>query len=82
MKTTLNSDGLMNIPKEFRDQDQLVAGDAFEIRRVGSGQYILAKQAKMLKPVTFTMGDDGLPIIRGEGVITSEMVREIEGKTA
>ena len=80
MRATINAEGFFEIPKEFQDKDHLTPGDVFEIRRVGSGQYLLEKENKPLKSVIVTIESDGLPVIRGGGVITSEMVKEIEAK--
>ena len=41
MKTTISSKGQIVIPAEFRKQDKIEAGQAFDIDRVDSGEYRL-----------------------------------------
>ena len=82
MKTTLNADGNIGIPKEIVRTDHLAVGDAFELKRLMSGQYLLTKQPSGGARVVVTVGEDGLPLIRAEGgVITSQMIKDIEGQT-
>ena len=39
MTTILNANGLIEIPEVFRKADELKAGQACEIERVGQGEY-------------------------------------------
>ena len=41
MKTTISSKGQIVIPAEFRKQDKIEAGQAFDIDRVDRGEYRL-----------------------------------------
>jgi bifunctional DNA-binding transcriptional regulator/antitoxin component of YhaV-PrlF toxin-antitoxin module len=43
MKTQLSSKGQIVLPAELREEDQLVAGQVFEIQRLSSGEYLLKK---------------------------------------
>jgi bifunctional DNA-binding transcriptional regulator/antitoxin component of YhaV-PrlF toxin-antitoxin module len=83
MKTMLNEHGEIGIPKPIRDSDHLRAGDAFNLERLTSGQYLLSKQQKSAARFTVATGADGLPLIRVEnGVITSQQVKELESQTS
>ena len=82
MKTTLNADGKIGIPDEIRQTDHLTAGDSFEMERLTSGHYLLTRQQPPGARFTVAIAEDGLPIIRTEnGVITSRLVKDIEGQT-
>ena len=82
MKTTLNADGLIDIPQEIRDADHLAPGDSFELERLTPGHYLLAKQPVRGEHFTIATSEDGLPVIRvANGVITSRLVTEIESQT-
>ena len=82
MKTTLNANGLIAIPKQIQDTDHLAPGDSFELERVAPGQYFLARQSPGGDLFTIVTGDDELPLIRTtNGVITSKLVKEIETQT-
>ena len=82
MKTTLDTDGKIDIPDEIRRADHLAAGDSFELERLTSGHYLLTKQPTRETRITVSVGKDGLPLIRGEnGVITSRLVKEIESQS-
>ena len=82
MKTTLNTDGRIDIPDEIRHADHLNAGDSFELERLTPGHYLLTKQPVREACVTISVGRDGLPLIRGEnGAITSQLVKEIESQS-
>ena len=82
MKTTLNADGKIGIPDEIREEDHLTAGDSFEVKRLTPGHYLLTKESTHHAGVTVSTGEDGLPIIRGEnGLITSQLVKDIESRT-
>jgi hypothetical protein len=82
MRTTLNADGLIDIPQQIRDADHLAPGDAFELERLTPGHYLLAKQQPAGARFTVITGDDGLPLIRvASGVILSALVKEIESQT-
>ena len=81
MKTTLNADGLIDIPQQIRDADHLAPGDSFELERVTPGHYLLAKQPALGAHFTIATGEDGLPVIRvANGVITSRLVKEVESQ--
>lgn len=43
MQTALSSKGQVVIPADLRRQDDLRAGDCFEIERLESGQYLLKR---------------------------------------
>jgi len=84
MKTTLNADGLIDIPQQIRDADHLAPGDSFELERLTPGHYLLARQSRPGGSASFTIGtgDDGLPVIRvANGGISSRLVKEIESQT-
>ena len=82
MKTTLNADGLIDIPKQIRDSDHLAPGDSFELQRLTPGHYLLAKRPATEPRFTIATGTDGLPVIRvTAGTITSPLVNEIESQT-
>jgi AbrB family looped-hinge helix DNA binding protein len=82
MKTTLNAEGQIIIPKQIRDSDHLIAGDSFELQRLTSGFYVLSKQSSERASLRIETAEDGLPVIRGNsGIITTAMVREIESQT-
>jgi len=78
VKTTLNSDGRIDIPNEIRQADHLAAGDSFELERLTPGHYLLTKQPAHDAHITVSGGEDGLPLIRASnGVITSRFVKDI-----
>jgi len=82
MKTTLNTDGKIDIPDEIRQADRLNAGDSFELERLTAGHYLLTKQPTREARVVISVGKDGLPLIRGgNGLITSRLVKEIESQS-
>lgn len=81
MKTTLTSEGLIGIPAEVREADQLSPGDSFDLERLSPGHYLLAKQKAAIR-FNVIIGDDGLPIIRGkEGIITLQLVKELDSQS-
>ena len=81
MKTTLNADGLIDIPQQIREADHLAPGDSFELQRLTPGHYLLAKQPPAGARFVIAMGDDGLPVIKvTNGVITTRLVNEIESQ--
>jgi bifunctional DNA-binding transcriptional regulator/antitoxin component of YhaV-PrlF toxin-antitoxin module len=81
MKTTLNVQGQIGIPQQILEADHLVAGDSFELERLTSGHYLLAKQQPHETRFTIATGEDGLPVIRNtDGIITSQLVKEIESQ--
>lgn len=41
MKTVISSKGQVVIPAEFRNQDKIAAGQAFDIQRLDKGEYRL-----------------------------------------
>ena len=43
MKTTVSSKGQIVLPAEMRQQDEIVAGQEFEVERIESGQYLLKR---------------------------------------
>ena len=45
MRTKLSSKGQIVLPAEFRTADGLVPGQAFEIERIGEGEYRIKKAA-------------------------------------
>ena len=45
MKTTVSSKGQIVIPAELRQQDQIEAGQEFEVERVDRGEYRLVRRA-------------------------------------
>ena len=82
MKTTLNADGLIDIPQQIREADHLAPGDSFELERLTPGHYLLAKQPAPGGQFTIATGEDGLPVIRvANGVITARLLKEIESQT-
>jgi bifunctional DNA-binding transcriptional regulator/antitoxin component of YhaV-PrlF toxin-antitoxin module len=81
VKTTLNTDGKINIPDEIRQADHLAPGDSFELERLTPGHYLLTKQPSYEARVTISVGKDGLPLIQTEnGIITSRLVKDIESQ--
>jgi bifunctional DNA-binding transcriptional regulator/antitoxin component of YhaV-PrlF toxin-antitoxin module len=81
MKTTLGPGGQINIPEEIRRDDHLIEGDAFEVQRLTSGHYLLAKQASVGSRCVVKTAEDGLPVIQVEqGIITSALVKELESQ--
>jgi bifunctional DNA-binding transcriptional regulator/antitoxin component of YhaV-PrlF toxin-antitoxin module len=83
MKTTLNAQGQIGIPQQILDADHLAAGDSFELERLTSGHYLLAKQQSREARFTIATGEDGLPVIRSaNGIITSQLVKEIESQAS
>ena len=82
MKITLNADGQIGIPQQIRDADHLAPGDSFELERLTPGHYLLAKQGASPHSLSIVVGDDGLPVICvTNGVITSQLVKELESQT-
>lgn len=82
MKTMLNSEGQIDIPKQIREADHLAAGDSFQLERLTPGHYLLAKEAASGVSFIVATGSDGLPVIRAaKGAITSRLVEEIESQT-
>ena len=84
MKITLNADGQIGIPSEIRQADHLAPGDSFELERLTTGRYLLAKESRPGRMPGFTVatGTDGLPVIRAAtGIITSQLVKELESQT-
>jgi bifunctional DNA-binding transcriptional regulator/antitoxin component of YhaV-PrlF toxin-antitoxin module len=71
----LNASGQLHLPKEICEEDQLRPGDAFDVRRVASGQYVLEKERPKLMPVSVVETSDGRLVFSGGGRITSEMVQ-------
>ena len=45
MKTTVSSKGQIVLPAELRQQDQIEAGQEFEVERVDRGEYRLVRRA-------------------------------------
>ncbi len=43
MKTTVSSKGQIVLPSEFRQQDEILPGQEFEVERIDSGQYLLKR---------------------------------------
>ncbi|MBI5283163.1 MAG: AbrB/MazE/SpoVT family DNA-binding domain-containing protein [Candidatus Solibacter usitatus] len=43
MKTTVSTKGQIVLPAEFRRRDAIEAGQAFEVERVGRGEYRLVR---------------------------------------
>jgi AbrB family looped-hinge helix DNA binding protein len=80
VKTTLTTEGTIDIPKEIREGDHLSSGDLFDLQRLGPGEYILKAEKKPARKPTIKTGPDGYPVFVGEGVITLEMVKEIESR--
>jgi len=44
MKTTVSSKGQIVLPAELRQQDQITAGQEFEIERIDRGEYRLVRR--------------------------------------
>jgi AbrB family looped-hinge helix DNA binding protein len=44
MQSVISSKGQIVLPAEFRQQDRILPGQAFEIERLEAGQYLLKKQ--------------------------------------
>lgn len=44
MKTTVSSKGQIVLPAELRQQDQIEAGQEFEVERIGPGEYRLVRR--------------------------------------
>jgi bifunctional DNA-binding transcriptional regulator/antitoxin component of YhaV-PrlF toxin-antitoxin module len=83
MKTMLTADGNISIPSEIRQTDRLVAGDSFDLERLTSGHYLLTRQDSSAARFSITTSEDGLPVIRAaNGVITSQLVKDIESRAA
>jgi hypothetical protein len=81
METILNADGQIDIPKQIRDSDHLAPGDSFDLQRLAPGNYLLARRSPAVSELTIAVADDGLPVIRADGIITSNLVKEIESQT-
>jgi AbrB family looped-hinge helix DNA binding protein len=81
MKTVLSPEGQVAIPREIRETDGLASGESFDLTRVGAGEYLLKRiVSERPKRSSIETAADGLPVLRRSGrVITSELVREIEG---
>jgi AbrB family looped-hinge helix DNA binding protein len=45
MKTTVSSKGQIVLPAEFRRQDRIEAGQAFDVERLGRGEYRLKRRS-------------------------------------
>lgn len=45
MKTTISSKGQIVLPAELRHQDQIEAGEEFEVERLDRGEYRLVRRA-------------------------------------
>jgi AbrB family looped-hinge helix DNA binding protein len=45
MKTTVSAKGQIVLPAELRRQDRIEAGQAFEIERLGCGEYRLKRRS-------------------------------------
>ena len=45
MKTTVSSKGQIVLPAEVRRQDEVVAGEEFEVERLGPGDYRLIRRS-------------------------------------
>ncbi len=45
MKTTMSSKGQIVLPAEFRQQDNIEAGQEFEIERLDRGEYRLVRRS-------------------------------------
>lgn len=58
MKTTLNADGLIDIPQQIRGADHLAPGDSFELQRLTPGHYLLTKQPQAGTRFVIAIGDD------------------------
>jgi hypothetical protein len=84
MNTTLNADGKIGLPEQIVQADHLAAGDPFDVTRLRAGQYLLTLKKPSVAPGCYKIiqGKHGFPVIKGDGgVITSEMIKEIEGIT-
>ena len=82
MKTTLDTNGQIGLPKQIRETDHLHAGDTFEVERLMPGQYVVTKAPPSHPCFVVVAGADGLPVIRTEnGVITSQRVKDLESLT-
>jgi bifunctional DNA-binding transcriptional regulator/antitoxin component of YhaV-PrlF toxin-antitoxin module len=82
MKTRLTAGGDIGIPPEFRRDDNLEAGDEFDLDRVASGHYLLTRLQRQPRRFSIATEEDGLPVIRANGgTITSDLVKEIESQT-
>ena len=46
MKTTVSSKGQIVLPAELREQDQIEAGQEFEVERVDRGEYRLVRRPR------------------------------------
>ena len=46
MKTTISSKGQIVLPAELREQDQIEAGQEFEVERVDRGEYRLVRRPR------------------------------------
>ena len=46
MKTTVSSKGQIVLPAELRQQDQIEAGQEFEVERVDRGEYRLVRRPR------------------------------------
>ncbi len=44
MKTTVSSKGQIVMPAEIRNEDQIEAGQEFEIERIKAGEYVLRRK--------------------------------------
>jgi AbrB family looped-hinge helix DNA binding protein len=45
MRTVVSSKGQIVLPAELRQQDQVQAGEVFDIERIGRGEYRLVRRA-------------------------------------
>jgi AbrB family looped-hinge helix DNA binding protein len=45
MKTTISTKGQIVLPAEFRQMDDVRAGEEFEVERLASGEYRLVRRA-------------------------------------
>jgi AbrB family looped-hinge helix DNA binding protein len=45
MKATVSSKGQIVLPAEFRRQDRIEAGQAFDVERLGRGEYRLKRRS-------------------------------------
>jgi AbrB family looped-hinge helix DNA binding protein len=45
MRTVVSSKGQIVLPAELRQQDQVEAGEVFDIERIGRGEYRLVRRA-------------------------------------
>jgi AbrB family looped-hinge helix DNA binding protein len=44
MRTTVSTKGQIVLPSEFRDQDDIVPGEEFEVERIDRGEYRLVRR--------------------------------------